>query len=258
MAGLRIAAAQSASIPGDIAANVRRHCLFIDAAAAAKVQLLVFPELSLSGYEPSLLADAALSPDDARLAPLQQRADATGMTIVVGVPLSNNSGLPYIGAIAFQPHGPARSYRKHFLYPGEEQFAAAGAAISMLIDLQGVSVGLAICNDTSDQRHPHAAMVAGATLYVTGAVLTPDGHKAESARLAGYARLFNIGILLANHAYATGGYPSAGGSAAWLPDGQLLVNAAGQGELLVIADEDSGDVIPVDTSGDVYSPLGTD
>ncbi len=258
MAGLRIAAAQSASIPGDIAANIRRHCCFIDAAAAAKVQLLVFPELSLSGYEPPLLAGAALSPNDERLAPLQQQADTTGMTIVVGAPLANPGGLPYIGVLAFQPHGPVRSYRKHFLYPGEEKFAAAGNGISTLIDVQGVSVGLAICNDTSDQRHPHAAMVAGATLYVTGAVLTPNGHKAEAARLAGYARLFNIGILLANHAHATGGYDSAGGSAAWLPDGQLLVNARGQGELLVIADEDSGDVVPVDTNFDAYSPLSTD
>ncbi len=251
MAGLRIAAAQSSSIPGDIEANVRRHCLFIDAAAEAHVRLLVFPELSLSGYEPALLAQAALTPDDPRLAPLQERASRHGMTVVAGAPLVNpphTGGKPYIGVIAFQPEGPARTYRKHFLFPGEDNFATPGSAISQVIHVNGIPVGLAICNDTSDQQHPHAAVISGATLYATGAVLTPEGYPAEVARLAGYAKLFNIAILLANHAASTGGYTSAGGSAAWLPDGQLLVNAPGTGECLVLADEDSGDVIPVDTS----------
>ena len=50
-ARLRIAAAQSASVPLDIAANLLRHLDFIDAAAREQVELLVFPELSLSGYE---------------------------------------------------------------------------------------------------------------------------------------------------------------------------------------------------------------
>lgn len=250
MAGLRMGAAQSSSIPGDIDANVRRHCAFIDAAAEANVRLLVFPELSLSGYEPALLAGAALKQDDERLAPLQARATQHGMTIVAGAPLvnSSNPAKPYIGAIVFQPEGSTSTYRKHFLYPGEDNFATPGSASSHIIHVRGIPVGLAICNDTSEQQHPHAAVVAGATLYVSGAVLTPDGHEAEMLRLASYAKLFNLGILVANHASHTGGYPSAGGSAVWLPGGQLLVNAPGQGECLVVADEDSGDVIAVDAS----------
>ena len=248
MAGLRIAAAQSASVPGDIAANVRRHCVFIDAAAAANVKLLVFPELSLSGYEPGLLAAAALSVNDPRLDPIQQRATASGMTIVAGAPIANPAGLPWIGAIVFQPGAAARLYRKHFLYPGEENFAAAGAAISHVINVQGIPVALAIGNDTVELRHPHAAAMAGTQLYVSCAVLTVDGHKAETVRLAGYAKLFHLGILLSNHAFDTGGYRCAGGSAAWLPDGQLLVNAPGQGERLLLADEDGGDIVAVDTS----------
>ena len=248
MAGLRIAAAQSASVAGDIGANVRRHCAFIDAAAGAGVQLLVFPELSLSGYEPALLAASLLKADDPRLEPLRERAQALGMTIVVGAPLPNGDGLPFIGAIAFQPDGRTATYRKHFLHPGEEQFASAGGAVSKVIDVRGVPVALAICADTSNQQHPHAAMIAGATLYAAGSVISDAGYAREQQLLSGYAKLFNLQILLANHAFETGGYTSAGRSAVWLPDGQLLVEAPGQGELLVLADEDSGSVLPVDTS----------
>lgn len=51
MIAIVIAAAQSISRPGDIEANVREHLRFITAAHAARVQMLVFPELSLTGYE---------------------------------------------------------------------------------------------------------------------------------------------------------------------------------------------------------------
>lgn len=247
MAGLRIAAAQSHSVAGDIDANVVRHCVFIDAAVKAGVQLLVFSELSITGYDLPGLAAAALAPDDARLASISERAVAHKITIVIGAPLRSNGALPFMGAIAFHPDGRSTSYRKHFLYPGEEQFAAAGGAISQVIDVRGVPVALAICFDTSRQQHPHAAVMAGATLYVAGSVITPAAYANEVSLLSGYAKLFSLGILLANHAVETGGHPSAGGSAIWLPDGQLLVAAPGPGEYLVIGDEDSGAVLPIST-----------
>lgn len=247
MPGLRIAAAQSHSVPGDIAANVARHCIFIDAAVKAGVQLLVFPELSLTGYDLAGSGAAALEPRDARLAPIFQSAWKHNMTIVAGAPLLNWGNAPFIGAIAFHPDGFHTTYRKHFLHPGEEKFAAPGSAISCVIDVRGVPVALAICADTSHQQHPHAAVIAGATLYVAGSVITPEGYAKELNLLSNYAKLFNLGILLANHAFETGGYQSAGRSAIWLSGGQLLVDAPGTGECLVIGDEDNGAVVPVST-----------
>ncbi len=245
MAGLRIGAAQAYAVAGDLAANLARHGDFIDAAVAAGVELLVFPELSLSAYDLPALADAALGSDDERLAPLGERAARHNITIVAGAPLRNPGGLPFIGAIAFQPDGSRTVYRKHFLYPGEEQFVTPGAALSRIIDVRGVPVALAICFDTSNQQHPHAAVMAGATLYVAGSAITEAAYANESNLLSGYAKLFSLGIVLANHAHATGGHASAGGSAIWLPDGQLLVAAPGTGECLVVGDEDSGAVIPI-------------
>ena len=247
MSGLRIAAAQSRSIDADIAANIERHLIFIDAAAQARTQLLVFPELSLSGYNLDRLAALALTPADPRLAPIAARARTHGMTIVAGAPLAGAGDKPHIGAIAFAPDGSTALYRKHFLYAGEDQYAAPGAAISQVIDVRAVPVALAICFDTHDQRHPHAAVMAGATLYAAGSVVTPAGIDSELTTLAGYARLFSMGILFANHGGRTGAYASAGRSSIWLPDGQLLVQADGPGECLVTGDEDCGAVIPVST-----------
>ncbi len=55
MIPFRVAAAQVPSQRGDVERNVATHIAAIEAAARHGVSLLVFPELSLTGYEPSML-----------------------------------------------------------------------------------------------------------------------------------------------------------------------------------------------------------
>lgn len=236
MTALRVAAAQSASVPLDIAANLRRHLDFIDAAAAERVELLVFPELSLTGYELEGLVPYAIGADDARLDPLAERARAAGMTVMLGAPILNPGGRPFIGAITLHAEGRRSVYRKHFLHDGEEGHVSPGSSLSQLHDIGGEPTAVAICADTSDQRHPHAASVAGARLYVAQMLITPGGYAKDSAQLAGYARLFRMDVLLVNHAAPSGGMDSAGRSALWSAGGELLGEAPGAGELLLLAD----------------------
>ncbi|MCE3607393.1 carbon-nitrogen hydrolase family protein [Massilia sp. P8910] len=245
MAGLRYAAAQSASVPLDIAANVVRHLAFIDTASEAGVQLLVFPELSLCGYELAGMGACALKADDGRLAPLRERALKAKMTVVVGAPLANAGALPGIGAITFHPDGRTSVYRKHFLHAGEERHVTAGSAISQLHEVRGVKVALAICADTGQQQHAHAAAVAGAELYVAGSLISAGGYGKDTTQLVGYAKLFRMGVLMANHAHASGGYESAGRSAIWESGGELIIAAPGPGEMLVIAGDDGGTLVDV-------------
>lgn len=73
MPALCIAAAQSISVPGNVAANIERHCTFVGKAASATLQLLL-PELSLSGYEPGLAAGCVIEPADESLVPLCELA----------------------------------------------------------------------------------------------------------------------------------------------------------------------------------------
>src|SRR5690349_2494827 len=49
-ASLAIAVAQTASVPGDVAANVRTHLDAVEAARASGADVLVFPEMSLTGH----------------------------------------------------------------------------------------------------------------------------------------------------------------------------------------------------------------
>ena len=77
MTGPVLAAAQCSAVAGDIAANAGRHLDFIDAAHRQGVNILVFPELSLTGYEPTLAGRLAQAADTDCIAPLRARARET-------------------------------------------------------------------------------------------------------------------------------------------------------------------------------------
>ncbi|WP_338131590.1 nitrilase-related carbon-nitrogen hydrolase [Serratia marcescens] len=86
MSCFTLAAAQYPAAAADIACNLERHLEFVAQAAQQQVQLLVFPELSLSGYELADAAELALTLGDPRLQPLAAAAQSHQMTIVVGAP----------------------------------------------------------------------------------------------------------------------------------------------------------------------------
>ena len=68
---MKIAIAQTESVPFDIEANVRRHLLVIEEAIDRGADLVVFPELSLTGYDVrERAAELALSKQSPALSPL--------------------------------------------------------------------------------------------------------------------------------------------------------------------------------------------
>jgi predicted amidohydrolase len=236
---MRIAAAQSLSVPTDIAANVDIHCRFIAAAQAAKVDILVFPELSLSGYELPVLGDCLVHPQDARLAPIRQLLAGGSMTVVLGAPLPSDSPLPYIGAITLLPDGRTNLYYKQHLDPSEMAFAREGARVAERHVLANESFVLAVCADTNHQQHAQRAAATGASLYLAGVLVSQKGYPQDAANLRRYAADYRITTLLTNHAGPSGPYISAGRSAIWGPDGTLVVEAPGPGSHLVIAQKDA-------------------
>lgn len=235
MTVLRIAAAQSVSIPGDIAANVAAHCRFIAEASSHHIDVLVFPELSLCGYELPLMAECVLRPDDEGLRPIRELVVQTGVSVIVGAPIASTTDRPYIGALMFRAGGETSIYCKHHLHPGEERFASACPRACQTHRIGDDAMAVAICADTAHEAHPKAAAEAGATLYLASVLVSETGYATDAGNLQGYARQYGMATLMANHGGPSGGYVSAGKSAFWSPNGQLIVAAPGAGECLVIA-----------------------
>lgn len=239
MTTLTIAAAQSISIAGDLAANMAWHQRFMQVAAEQGVQLLVFPELSLTGYERELAAQLAIAPDAEVLQPLRDFAREVGVTSVVGMPIRLSDDSPVlIGALVLGADGSLGVYSKQHLHPGEEVVFAPGTGGSTLT-IGADTVALAVCADFSHASHAAAAAEQGAHVYAAGVLITENGYAPDSAILHGYASAHSMAVLMANHAGATGGWASAGRSAIWAQDGSLIAAAPGTGNLLVVARRDA-------------------
>jgi len=240
MSSFRIAAAQSVSVPGDVAANVAAHCNFIIEASLSGVDIVVFPELSLCGYELPLIGACALQPDDEVLAPIRELASGKSVHVVVGAPILSVSNKVHIGAITFFPNGESSIYCKQHLHSGEEHFATTCASPSSTCQVGGEAIALAICADTAHEQHPQAAATVGASLYLASVLVSEAGYATDAGNLQRYAQRYCMATLMANHGGPTGSYVSAGKSAFWSPQGKLLVAAPGAGQYLVIASKNAG------------------
>lgn len=230
-----LAAAQSTSVPLNIAANVQDHLRFVEAAAERSVQWLVFPELSLTGYELAAMPRLVLHADHALLAPLREASRRTGMAITIGAPVAFGTGLPGIGAITLRPDGHHAVYAKHHLHGSETEFATPGLAPVHLQTWGKLPIASAICADTNHPSHAAQAARAGAKVYAAGILTSEAGYTAEAPLWASYAREHGLVVVIANHGGPSGGNVSAGKSGIWDAGGNCIAVAPGIGDCLVIA-----------------------
>ena len=107
MANFKIAAAQIPSVRGAIEENIATHTAAIAAAARNGVTVLVFPELSLTGYEPDLAAELAMTAADSRLAPLVALAPGASRSITLAPPMvpTSNRVTGLLSWYTFRPLG---------------------------------------------------------------------------------------------------------------------------------------------------------
>jgi predicted amidohydrolase len=247
-----VAAAQTRPLAGDVDANVAEHLRLARRAAAAGAELVVFPELSLTGYELELAPSLAFTPGDPRLAPLQEAAASCELTLVVGAPVRLEDGL-YIGAFILRPDGSEDLYTKHHLGafgsgarvdgtppPPEATFFRSGDR-TPLVAFGDRRAAVAVCADTGHASHVKAAAERGATVYLASMFVIPSDFEGDQARLRRYAAEHAMLVVFANYAGSTGGLRSAGRSAVWSPRGECVVelDATSTGVALVV--EENGE-----------------
>lgn len=170
---MRIALAQTRPVRGDVTANLAAHRSLLDLALTRDADLVVFPELSLTGYEPRLARELAMDVDDPRLDSLQRASDASGATIAVGAPIRTSSK-PHIALVLLRPRAPRRCYAKRWLHADEVPCFTPGAGSNGLLG-ERPHVALAICYELSVPDHAAAAVAAGAEVYLASAAKSATG-----------------------------------------------------------------------------------
>ncbi len=243
-----LAAAQTIPRRGDVDGNVEDHIRLVRAAAVERVQMLVFPELSLTGYELDLASDLAFTEHDPRLAPLAELASACQMTLVVGAPVRLEARL-YIGALILSPNGSIAVYTKHHLgafptdahhngaVPPAEATVFAPGTLNPLVRLDRHVAAVAVCADTSRPSHPERAAARGAKAYLASMFVIPADLEKDTTNLQTYATRHSMAVAFANYGGPSGGLPSAGRSAIWSDEGELVAELGPTGAGLVVAIE---------------------
>lgn len=228
-----LAAAQTIPFSHDTEANIQAHLRLIDSAAEKGVQLIVFPEMSLTGYERESAAELAFTENDTRLDAFKAKAIEHQMIIIAGAPIRINADL-HIGSFVFSPDGTVSVYTKQFLHTGEELFFAPSFDHNPFIELENERISFAICADITNPLHPANAGEKATTLYVASIFYSPGGISEAYRQLSEYAKTYNMNVLMSNFGGPSYNSPSAGQSAFWNNSGALIAQLGNQTEDLLV------------------------
>jgi predicted amidohydrolase len=234
-----LAAAQTKPKQGDIDGNLADHYRLIEIAHAEGANLLVFPEMSLTGYERENANKLSFAKNDSRLDELRILAVDHKMVIAAGAPIMLNSGL-YIGSFILHPDGSISIYSKQFLHVGEEEFYKSSFDHNPLIGLGNDRISLAICADIDNPLHPENAWENRSTIYVASIFYTPKGIAPAHDLLRGYAEKYSMNILLANYSGKSWGLDAGGKSAFWTNRGNLIAALDGTCSGLLVVENNNG------------------
>ncbi|MHB1802114.1 MAG: carbon-nitrogen hydrolase family protein [Actinomycetes bacterium] len=217
---LIVAAAQPAIVAGEVERNAIAHAEMVRVADA---RVVVFPELSLTGYE---LGAEPVSPAYAGLSPVVEACAETGCVALVGAPVRDETGRDFIAMLRVEGTGAEVCYRKTWLAASEAERFSPGDAPGLL-EVDGWRVGLGICKDTGAPRHVAATTALGVDAYFAGLVHRPEDLAEQEARGLVIARACRAWVVFASFAGPTGdGFTeTAGTSTIWSPDGKVLARA---------------------------------
>jgi predicted amidohydrolase len=169
---LRLALLQCASLPGDVAANLRRLDRACEEASAAGAQLLVTPEMFLTGY--NIGRAAAAFAEDAhgeRMKAVAALARRHGIAIVFGHPEHDRRDLRgevANAAVCVDADGRVlgRHRKTHLFGELDRGMFSAGAGHETPFDFHGWKVGLLICYDVEFPENTRRLALQGADLIV--------------------------------------------------------------------------------------------
>jgi predicted amidohydrolase len=252
-AGWTVAMAQVRPVLGGVAENLHKHLDWVRRAREAGAQLVVFPELGLTGYQVrDLTLDVARSVDAPEIRAL---VDASrDIDVVFSFVEESVDHRFYITALYAHGGSVVHRHRKVYLptygmFDEGRDFAEGNRFETFPTDWG--PVGIMICEDAWHVSSPYLLAMGGARV-----ILVPAASPARSVTdqrqfgsqtfwqqlLQVYARLFGAYLVFVNRTGFEDGISFFGGSCAVGPDGQILAEAPVLEEALVLASLDLGAV----------------
>ena len=247
----RIAIAQIDTVLGDVDANLEKHMARINEAVEEGAELVVFPELSLTGYAlQDLTATVARRPEenDPVFGPLLKASERSDL--LVGFVERDERHRIYNSAAYLSEGKFLRIHRKVYLPTyglfDESRFFAWGDSIRAF-DSRFGRIGMLICEDFWHASPPYLLWLDGADLLLFISASPGRGldteEALESARWVehvaqAYASLFTSFVANVGRVGFEDGLGFWGGSVVFDPHGELVARGRFHEESLLIAELD--------------------
>lgn len=161
---MKVALGQIQPVLGDLGANLERHLQVVARARAAGAEFVVFPELSLTGYElKDMVPVVATRRDDPRLAPL---AEASRGCVLIASGVEEAPDFRYFISAFCWEDGVLRFVHRKVYLPtygmfDEQRYFASGDRFRSFT-LRGLPVGILICEDAWHASAPYLLGMDGA------------------------------------------------------------------------------------------------
>ncbi|WP_281541121.1 carbon-nitrogen hydrolase family protein [Maribacter aestuarii] len=234
---MRIGIVQASAKKGAISLNIKNHLNLIKSALPSKPDLIVFPELSIIGYEPELAEKLACTIDDERFNSFQVVADTNKLTIGIGMPTQSKEGIN-ISMLLFRPHKARLIYSKQLLHADElPYFVSSNNQVFLIIKEKKIAFG--ICYETLQREHFIKAVENKADIYIASVAKPERGNKKAYVHFSSIAKEFKIPILMSNCVGYCDNFMSNGKSAAWNKDGKLVAQLGKKHQGLLIYETES-------------------
>jgi predicted amidohydrolase len=250
--GLRLAAAQAASVPGDLAANVATAVSLVRDAADQGARVVVLPELFLTGYDESVWThdvslDLVPSTGSGRrelLTPLSEVARYRSVVVVVGAAVRRAPDRSTLSVLVVDPQGEVTApYDKQHLSGPERDFFAPGDHGATIV-VDGWDLALGVCYDGCFPEHALAATAGGASAYLVPAAYYVGAEHRRDVYYAARALDNGIYVAFAGLTGTCGTGSFSGGTAVYDPEGRP-VRRLGPEPGVVVADLDADEVARV-------------
>ncbi len=250
MPPIRVALAQTAPRLGELDRNLARHHELIGEARDGGADLVVFPELGLTGYLlQDLNAEVAMRRDDARLLELARAAH--DLSVVVSFVEESSDHKLFIAAALLEAGVVRHVHRKVFLPTyglfDERRFFAAGSTIrAATSERLGMRLGISVCEDFWHLATPQLLALDGAQVLIN--VSSSPGRDVAAINEHGlgtaaswrslnrtYAQLTTSYVIFVNRVGVDESITFWGGSEVVAPDGGSIFRAPTHDEGLFFA-----------------------
>ena len=192
-----IAIAQIETSRNQTKINLEKHIDFIIKAASHHAKIIIFPEMSLTGYETKNAKKLSLKINDPYIQEIISTCKEYQISSMIGLPLMENNIL-YIATLLIHKSGKIDIYYKQNLHSEENDYFKPRNDIDNFT-IENINISLSICYDIEFKNHIKKAYENKSKFYFSSIFYTENGIKDLKEKVKNYSTIYPMNYVVSNY-----------------------------------------------------------